>query len=242
MSSYVVTFKCHCRQEIDAQNKDRIVTEACGHSKCRNCFIKEESGCVKCLSSKTCVDQHGSSIDPKVKQLLQNNDMIQMTHTPLISKLDHVSSGTSSSNSKPKDIRVLEEVIIKPFIEIPSNGSNGFTFPRMKEFQKFKYPPHISRQTVNGKTEFECKICKKSFRSKSNRRYHFYCDETVEKPFNCSKCSKVFFIFILFNYNTMTMTNQSFIHRHSLRKAIWSTMKIVTTIFSIFATNAVVHF
>lgn len=185
MSEYVLAFKCHCRQDIDAQNKDRIVTEACGHSKCRNCFIKEESGCVKCLSSKTCVDQHRSHSDPDVKSVIKNNDIIQMTHKPLI-KLDHV--GTSSSKSKPKDIRVLEEVIIKP-----SNSSECFTIPRMKDTQKWKYPSHITRQTVNGKTEFTCKICKKSFRSKSNRRYHLYCDETVEKPFNCTKCSKVLF-------------------------------------------------
>lgn len=189
MSNYVATFQCQCRQQIDAQNKDRIVTEACGHSKCRNCFIKEESGCVKCLSTKSFDDQQQSISEPTVKHLLQNNDIIHK-HVPLIGKFDHVNSnGTTISN--PKDIRVLEEVIIKPFIQIPSNGNDNSTFPRMKEFHKFKCPAHISRQIVDGKTEFECKICKKSFRSKSNRRYHLYCDATVEKPFNCTKCSKV---------------------------------------------------
>lgn len=186
MSECVLTFECHCRQQIDAQYKERIVTEACGHSKCRNCFIKEESGCVKCLSLKTAIDQH---TDPTVKNAIQNNEMIKSIPLPIISKLNHLSKETSSS--KPKDIRVLEEVIIKPFIEIPSNGSDGFTFPRIIGLPKTEYPSHITRKTVNGKTEFECTICKKSFRSKSNRRYHFYCDETVVKPYNCSKCSKV---------------------------------------------------
>lgn len=185
MSSCV--FKCHCRQQIDTQNKDRIVTEACGHSKCRSCFIKEESGCVKCLSSKTC---SGSDLD-LTNNITENTDMIQTTNVSFLNKFDHVVKGTSSSNSKTKDIRVLEEVIIKPCVDISSKESDRFKFPQIKEFQKFKYPPHISWKTVNGATEFECKICKKKFGSKSNRRYHFYCDTSIEKPFNCSMCTKV---------------------------------------------------
>lgn len=189
MSSYVFTFKCHCRKQIDTKNKERIVTEACGHSKCRDCFIKEESGCVKCLSSKTCLESE--SDQSTVNNAIQNTDVIEATHVQLINKFDHVVKGTKSSNPKTKDIRVLEEVIIKPFVNISTNENTGFNFTRIKEFQKFKYPPHITRQIVNGETEFECKICKKTFRSKSNRRYHFYCDSTIEKPFICSICTKV---------------------------------------------------
>ncbi|XP_037029804.1 zinc finger and BTB domain-containing protein 24-like [Bradysia coprophila] len=180
--SYVVAFQCHCREQFDNQSTDGIVTEACGHSKCRKCFIKE-SGCVRCLSTKPHDDQLPPQ--PSVKKVLDSGDIMHMKHVPAISKFD---SGTGRSLSNPKDIRILEEVIIK----VPSNGHGGFDYPRLKEPAKFKYPSHITRQLVNGKLEFECTICKKKFRSKSNRKYHLYCDDSVEKPFNCSKCSKTF--------------------------------------------------
>lgn len=183
--SYVVAFKCHCQQQIDAENTDRIVTEACGHSKCRECFIKEVSGCVRCLTSNVSDDQHRS-------MSAETNDIIPARQTSSMNQSDVVNIGTGRSISNPKDIRILEEVIIKPFVDISSNdNSHTLAYPRINDFQKFKYPSHILRRSVDGKTEFECKICKKSFRSKSNRKYHLYCDETIEKPFNCTTCSKV---------------------------------------------------
>lgn len=181
--SYVVAHQCHCREQIDSKSTDRIVT-ACGHSKCRNSCIKEESGCVRCLEAKS-LDDHLSS-ESNVNKMLDNSDIIHIKHVPAITKFDHA---TGRSLSNPKDIRILEEVIIKPFIEIPSNVRDEY--PRLKEAEKFKYPSHINRHVVNGRPEFECTICKKTFRSKSNRKYHLYCDESVEKPFNCTKCSKV---------------------------------------------------
>ncbi|KAJ6637333.1 Zinc finger protein [Pseudolycoriella hygida] len=206
----VLTFQCHCRQQIDAQNKDRIVTEACGHSKCRNCFIKEEYGCVKCLSLKTSSNQHTITILPSIEKLdsvpdgfsdhheyaLGDDEPNRNTCTNLkdvlIPSKAAASKNPSNKLKNPKDIQVLEDVIIKPFLEIPSNGGADFTFPRIKGFQKLKYPPHISWEIVNGRTEFKCNICEKSFHSKSNRRYHFYCDKTIAKPFSCSKCPKTF--------------------------------------------------
>lgn len=175
--SYVVAFQCHCREQIDNQSTDRIVTEVCGHSKCRNCFIKEESGCVRCLSTTQPPNDQSES---NVTKVSDNGEIIH--HVAAISKFDR---GTGRSN--PKDIRILEDVIIKP------STNDGFEYPRLKEPAKFKYPVHIIRHLVEGKLEFECTICKKVFRSKSNRKYHLYCDDSVEKPFNCSKCSKVTF-------------------------------------------------
>lgn len=186
MNSYVFTFQCHCcRRQIDSR-KERIVTEACGHSKCRKCFIKEESGCVKCLSSGIYFD---SIIDQS--DLKQNSNKIQNTHVPFLQDSNYLDKATNSSKSKTSDIRVLEEVIIKPFVDIPSTASKDIDLQQSKVVEKFVCPSHITWRIINGEREFECKICKKTFRSKSNRRYHVYCDKTIEKPFSCSKCSQV---------------------------------------------------
>ncbi|KAG4080033.1 hypothetical protein HA402_006345 [Bradysia odoriphaga] len=85
---------------------------------------------------------------PSTKKVLDSADIIHMKHGPAISKFN---SATGRSLSNPKDIRILEEVIIK----VPSNGHGGFDYPRLKEPEKFKYPSHITRQLVNGKLVFE---------------------------------------------------------------------------------------
>lgn len=43
-----------CGQTSDQlQNSNkRLVVEICGHTKCRDCFIREENGCEECNNSK----------------------------------------------------------------------------------------------------------------------------------------------------------------------------------------------
>lgn len=176
-------FECpQCHQQIDKQNKGRIVTETCGHSKCRNCFIKEEFGCVKCLTLQSPCGKDGNNG-------LGNEE----TEEERVECSNQLSDGIDKYSNHLKDIQVLEELVIHLPQTERIRKKRIIHLPQKKKIKTFKYPSHLSWQTVNGKTEFECKICNKTFRSKSNRKYHLYCDKSVEKPFSCARCAKVRF-------------------------------------------------
>lgn len=81
--------KCpNCNEDIDLL-KNRVITEQCGHIKCRLCFIREESGCVLCSQL-----QSTSSKENPVSHLF---DDIKSTYTFAIDEqqsIDDIDSDT----------------------------------------------------------------------------------------------------------------------------------------------------
>lgn len=62
----------------------------------------------------------------------------------------------------------------------------------IKSYNSFyKNVKHIQMETINKKPIYECTKCNKKFATKSNRKYHVYCDETIVKPLKCNTCEKV---------------------------------------------------
>lgn len=53
---------------------------------------------------------------------------------------------------------------------------------------KSKRPTHIIKES---ESSYSCTICKKKF-ARNSQYYHFYCDQSINKPFRCSVCKKSF--------------------------------------------------
>lgn len=125
MCTSVTEIKCPiCNEYID-QNKNRIIVELCGHSKCRLCFITEENGCVVCNKDKLPTVQGISiGIEKSTKSGPTKNDEQQQEYfKDENSKRGSENAPHSDTNeSDPavnatdlsKRVEILEDVIIFP--------------------------------------------------------------------------------------------------------------------------------
>lgn len=59
--------------------------------------------------------------------------------------------------------------------------------------EKYDKISHIVMVSQDGIGQFyKCLLCKKSFKSRNNRKYHLFCDKTQSKPHSCEICHKRF--------------------------------------------------
>lgn len=72
---------------------------------------------------------------------------------------------------------------------------------------------------------YKCLLCKKSFKSRNNRKYHLFCDKTLSKPFGCEMenefgemCHKRFITHAHLKYHQSTHdTDKRFACQHCSR-------------------------
>lgn len=122
--SDITSKKCPiCKQTIHPQ-KNRLIVELCGHSKCRLCFIKEENGCILCNKNepnKECINKspvkkacddsnanHSSKISFDEEEARDNLSISDIDsdsnglkiNTDTSESLDSLKSNESSANDK----------------------------------------------------------------------------------------------------------------------------------------------
>lgn len=196
-------FNCpQCNSIIDVSG-NRIVVESCGHKKCRNCFLNEENGCAECQNTwnttPVIISSQIEESDTTDLTILTTNEQKSLdsnSDSGDLLQIDTDQDGKSDDEHFPapvldsKKIVILNEVILKspdnPQISSESLADN----PNEQKNTGFVYP-YLLVKRIKGQNIFHCTICEKEFKSKNNRRYHLYCDKTIEKPYKCTGCQKV---------------------------------------------------
>lgn len=196
-----------CGDYID-QNKKRIILELCGHSKCRQCFITEENGCVLCNREKQPdSNYYADTADTQPLRNIKNGacerslecDAIA-AETTIENSSSNVTTDEQANECMPidnrKQINVLDEVIVSNLSYSLSSPEVSIVASQATCKPKTDYPTstpsHIEVIKVNNGTVFKCRICQKQFKSRNNKKYHFYCDRKLSKPLQCDKCDSAF--------------------------------------------------
>lgn len=174
-----------CRRFLD-QSSCRIIVEICGHQKCRECFINEEDGCSVCKQSS----KQKQITSESVRSVSREN----ISHTSTKSAIDQ-------NNEIDGDDGISSESEIKT--NFPSKSNENV--------------PHIiPSKNANGKIlSYRCNICEKSFKSRTNQKYHIFCDKNRTKPFQCNQCNKQFITISHLKYHESThKSDQNFNCKH----------------------------
>lgn len=203
-----------CKHNFDSYN-NRLIVEICGHKKCRTCLIYEENGCAECkyiqnISNNTKSD-NSLNVTPndltKLQSFQHEKPEIQIADTLGV---DSSSIFTTIETQSNEDGLHIDTIINandgdERSMSNCSNTENQHKTPpicpdktlsikRMTKKRKkprIEYPTHLIETKLNGNVIFKCTICNKEFKSLNNRRYHFYCDDSLNKPYKCDKCDKV---------------------------------------------------
>lgn len=176
---------CSICNESTATN--RIIVETCGHQKCRECFIREEDGCSICIAANAThtMEAHRNQLPS--------------------SQPEDLSANFSAGIGQSKRVKVIENVLIssKTNCKNKRRTTSGGTKTR---------PAHITVvKDDSGKViAYMCTICSKSFKSRNNQQYHFYCDKSQPKPYGCGRCGKQFVTQSHMQYHEQTHDNKIF--------------------------------
>lgn len=210
--------KCpNCNEIIDSL-RNRVITEQCGHIKCRLCFLQEENGCILCNQQ-----QSTSAIENPVKQSsddikstyefnisddpsndIDSDDNELRINTDTSGSLDSFEERESNPDKKSETVRnYFDEISCNKKVEILENvliSSKEIDIDKHSQITNETgiindtIPTHVvtNGRCDSNKSTYTCKICQKTFKSKNNRKYHSYCDPKKPKPFSCKQCNKQF--------------------------------------------------
>lgn len=211
MCSSQTKIKCPiCNEYID-QNRNRIIVELCGHSKCRQCFITEVNGCVLCHrdnerpTGKNSIAQTDDGTDlldgpaelstvgvdaPDADLSSCEGDILPVQHD----------NGSTAANK----IEILENVLViaqsppipsvlslPPPIISPPNTNDESTEGSIIEKPKTgtatrttmttSTPSHIEVIKINNEISFKCRICQKQFKSRKKFKFFVLCRQLTAR-------------------------------------------------------------
>lgn len=210
-----VASKCpECDKQTNLTNH-RLITDACGHQKCRQCIIIQEvNGCIQC--EKVPPDVRSITIQPPTPS--NEPTVIDCNLTPL-----RINTAIPDANSLDS---------------IKSEHTGNLNEKRQKEQtsnrKRFIVPNYILTHSIQNDEKniteviYECTKCNRKFRSKNQRRYHSFCDENMDKPHKCDECPRGFKKATHLEYHKQLHSNQGlfecndcdkkFTHENSLKK------------------------
>lgn len=201
--------KCLICNESLNSNTNRIIVEICGHKKCRQCFIKEENGCTICNRNKN--DTNSDNNKPANEEILTKPlPMANLSVDEQIAFTSNDSNLTTTIDSDKK-IEVIENFLINPINDellSPKSQNDIHLIAKNTSIDRAAVS-HITviRDGNNKAISYLCTICQKSFKSRNNQKYHYYCDGSQTKPFACDQCNKQFITFSHLQYHQKTHTN-----------------------------------
>lgn len=203
-----------CGHLFDLFNK-RLIVEICGHKKCRTCLINENNGCDECklnipndhtLLLIGCSESDADRDRATSKTEYDTNDVPDQS---IVAVSEHQSDNNlristddggdeSSMSSEQNNCLKLTKLATEDcgknsFTEMDLSINVHLSNTKKKKIKKLRviYPAHLVETKFIGGSVFKCTICNKEFKSLNNRRYHFYCDQSLNKPYKCDKCNKV---------------------------------------------------
>ncbi|XP_055851408.1 gastrula zinc finger protein XlCGF46.1 [Episyrphus balteatus] len=155
-----------CKKPLNNQN--RLITEDCGHSKCRQCLISEVNGCEKCKQNTTI---HSN----EAIQTNSNDELLKTNEKPL------------QKASKTKKSTIPSHIV-------KTQGEDNKTIYHCticdKHFKsRTQQYYHLFCNNSSNKP-FKCDECSKYFSTSAHLKYHKAGHS--QQSFECSVCSKQF--------------------------------------------------
>lgn len=156
--------QCSVCHNIFDRSLNRIIIEACGHRKCRECLIKEVDGCSLCAQH-----QQIETIQPIISKSVNIGDAIGDTHESepsITAESDHMSN----------------------VIEFDGGYKCTICQRRFKSRNNRKYHQFCNK---NQAKPLQCSQCDRQFITVAHLKYHQMAHEGEQK-FPCRYCGKVY--------------------------------------------------
>ncbi|KAI8046269.1 hypothetical protein M5D96_002471, partial [Drosophila gunungcola] len=158
--------RCNC----EATGENRLVTDSCGHMKCRLCLVADVSDCLECRiaseeSARTPKQQESKAITSADKRIVVTDRGYHCTRFATRSHLKY----HLSSHAK-----------------LPEHSCNACG-------KRFKQPVVLQRHMLtHSQEQHVCPHCEKVFRRKSSLKSHLAIHTDLGLPYKCELCSKNF--------------------------------------------------
>lgn len=118
-----------------------------------------------------------------------------------------------------ESVKVSSESVGEPANDRMGNPNEIDEANEKEPIEKYDEISHIVMITEDGVGQYyKCLLCKKSFKSRNNRKYHLFCDKTQSKPHSCEMCHKRFITQAHLKYHQSTHdTDKRFSCQHCSR-------------------------
>ncbi|XP_017067811.2 zinc finger protein 808 [Drosophila eugracilis] len=191
--------RCGC----EAAGENRLVTDSCGHSKCRVCLLADKTDCLECRvasqqSERIRDRQESKTITSADKQIIITDQGYHCT----VCKKDfrsrtqqyyHLACGNDllkKFSCKECGRRFASRSHLKYHISSHENQPKHSCSVCQKSF---KQPAILQRHLLTHKPEQHmCHICQKVFRRKSSLESHMTIHSELGLQYKCELCSKHF--------------------------------------------------
>lgn len=156
----------NCMKPLNYQN--RLITEDCGHSKCRLCLIAEANGCEKCNQKK--INSFETQRSNAIRYEEQNPE----------------------PNSSKKILKKQKSKIPSHVVKISGDDNEVFYHCTIcdKRFKSRTQQYYHLFCNNTSKKPFKCDKCFKTFSTSAHLKYHEA--EHLKQSFQCSLCEKSF--------------------------------------------------
>ncbi|XP_050317105.1 zinc finger protein 888 [Bactrocera neohumeralis] len=177
MSVIKVNISCPlCGTEI-RDNVNRLVTDSCGHSKCRRCLLADDE-CSECLKPKQYNTENNTEQDA--------DSVIVASGATVETDLNAASKTTKKKGRKvasmPTHIQRLHSDL--------DSGVRYYCIPCGRKFGSRSQQYYHLTCGSDASKRYMCQQCDKTFSTKSHFKYHLETHE--ERIYHCAECNKSF--------------------------------------------------
>ncbi|XP_011182588.1 zinc finger protein 28 [Zeugodacus cucurbitae] len=165
-----------CGNEIRG-NINRLVTDSCGHSKCRRCLLADDE-CTECSKLKKCNTENNKDQTTGVDAIVAKV-AVETNHNTM----------TKNIRKKGRKVVTMPSHIQRLSNDLDSSVRYYCTHCGKKFGSRTQQYYHLSCGSEDSK-KYKCLQCAKTFSTKSHFKYHM---ETHEKHIHhCRECNKSF--------------------------------------------------
>lgn len=161
--------QCGVCHNIFDHSLNRIIIEACGHRKCRECLIKEVDGCSLCAQR-------------------QQNEEIEHVLPGAVNIKSSSDDTNESSTNVSQSLLTAENVQISNVIEFDGGYKCIICQRCFKSRNNRKYHQFCN---TNQKKPLKCNQCDRQFITVAHLKYHQSVHDGVQK-FPCRYCGKIY--------------------------------------------------